>query len=238
MFNPTIARITLRALFGRRRFLLLIPLPLLLVGIASAFALSGGDPEVWFVPVVQALGIAVVLPINALVIGTGVLGSEIDDGTLAHILAKPLARREIILSKLVVSVGVTTVVTAVPLAIAGLIAGSGALAGALAVGAFVGSLVYSAFFAWLSVATRRPVLVGLAYILIWESLLTTILSGTRVLSIYQYVVTVADRVSGSTLVASSVSLSVALAMIFILTVGFTLLAIDRLKSFAVQGETS
>jgi ABC-2 type transport system permease protein len=238
VFNPTIARITARALFGRRRFLLLLPLPLLLVGLAVLSAGVGGKPENWFEPVVHALGLTVVLPVLALVVGTGVLGSEVDDGTLAHILAKPLPRREIVLSKLVVAVGVTTLVTGVPLALCGLIAGSSRLAGGLAVGAFVGSLAYSALFALLSLVTRRPVLIGLAYILIWESLLTNILSGTRVLSIQQYVLAVVDRVSNSSLVTANVSLPVSLSMVFIFTVGFTVLAVDRLRSFSVVGETS
>ena len=46
------------------------------------------------------LGLAVVLPVIALIVGTGVLGSEIDDGTIVHILTKPLPRRDIILAKL------------------------------------------------------------------------------------------------------------------------------------------
>ena len=238
MFNPTIARITARALFGRRRFLLLLPLPLLLVGLAVLSAAAGGEPKNWFEPVVQALGLTVVLPVLALVVGTGVLGSEVEDGTLAHILAKPLPRREIVLSKLVVAVGVTTLVTGVPLALCGLIAGSARLAGALAVGAFVGSLAYSALFALLSLVARRPVLIGLAYVLIWESLLTNILTGTRVLSIQQYVLAVVDRIADSTLLTANVSLAVSLSMVFVFTVGFTLLAVDRLRSFSVVGETS
>ena len=60
-----------------------------------------------------------VLPVLALIIGTGVLGSEIDDGTLVHILAKPLSRREILLSKLAVAVGVTARHAGVPLLLAG-----------------------------------------------------------------------------------------------------------------------
>lgn len=238
VFNPTVARITVRALFGRRRFLLLLPLPLLLVGLAVLVSASGGRPEDWVEPVIAALGLAVVLPIIALVVGTGVLGSEVDDGTLAHILAKPLPRREIVLSKLTVAVVVTALTTGIPLALTGLIAGSTRLAVGLAVGALVGSLAYCSFFVVLSVLTRRPVLLGLAYVLIWEGLLTNLLTGTRVLSIYQYVVAVVDRVSATNLLSPQVSLAVAVAMTFIFTVGFTLLAIDRLRSFSVVGETS
>lgn len=238
LFNPTIARITVRALFGQRRFLLLLPLPVLVVGLAVLTDASGAHPSDWVGAIVLGLGLTVVLPVLALIIGTGVLGTEIDDGTLAHVLAKPLPRREIILSKLVVAVGVTTLTTGVPLALTGFIAGSRSLALGLVVGAFVGSLAYCSLFAALSLLTRRPVLVGLAYILIWESLLQSILDGTRVLSIYQYVLTVVDRVANSTLVSANLSLAVALSMTFIFTVGFTLLAIDRLRSFAVVGETS
>ena len=238
MFNPTIARITTRALFGQRRFLLLLPLPALVVGLAVLTQAAGVAPEDWVEPVILVLGLTVVLPVLALIIGNGVLGSEIDDGTLAHVIAKPLPRREIVLSKLAVAIAVTTVTTGVPLALAGLIAGSSSLAVGLLAGAFVGSLAYCSFFAALSLLTRRPVLIGLAYILVWESLLQNILAGTRVLSIYQYVLTVVDRVAGSTLVSSDISLAVALSMSFIFTVGFTLLAIDRLRSFSVVGETT
>jgi len=238
VFNPTIARITARALFGQKRFLLLLPLPALVVGLALLTQGTGVRPEDWVEPVILVLGLTVVLPVLALIIGNGVLGSEIDDGTLAHVLAKPLPRREIILSKLVVAVVITTITTGVPLALAGLIAGSTSLGVGLFAGAFVGSLAYCTLFAALSMLTRRPVLIGLAYILIWESLLQSILEGTRVLSIYQYVLTVVDRVADSTLVSSNVSLAVALSMSFIFTVGFTLLAIDRLRSFSVVGETS
>jgi ABC-2 type transport system permease protein len=238
VFNPTVARITLRALLGRRRFLLLLPLPLLLVGLALLVSAVGGQPEDWVEPVVAAFGLAVVLPVVALVVGTGVLGSEIDDGTLAHILAKPLSRREILLSKLVVAVGVTALTTGIPLVLTGLIAQSAQLALGLGAGALVGSLGYCSLFVVMSVLSRRPVLLGLAYVLIWEGLLTNILTGTRVLSIYQYVVAVVDRVASNDLLSPQVSLAVALSMTFIFTVGFTLLAIDRLRSFAVVGETS
>jgi len=238
VFNPTIARITARALIGRRRFLLLLPLPLLLVGLALLSDGLGAEPRDWVEPVIVGLGLAVVLPVIALIVGTGVLGSEIDDGTLAHILAKPLPRREIVITKLLVAYAITGVTTGVPLVVAGFIAGSSQLAWGLAVAAALGSVAYCSLFAALSLLIRRPVLIGLAYILIWEGLLTNLLTGTRTLSIQQYVRTVADRVAATDLLSSNVSLSVSLAMAFVFTAGAILLAIDRLRSFSVVGETS
>jgi ABC-2 type transport system permease protein len=90
----------------------------------------------------------------------------------------------------------------------------------------------------LSLLTRRPVLVGLVYVLIWEGLLGNVLSGTQVLSIQQYVIAVSDRVARTDLLTTSVSLPVALAMGFIVVAGATALAVDRLRSFTVVGETS
>jgi ABC-2 type transport system permease protein len=236
--NTTIARITARALFGRKRFLLLLPLPLLVVGLALLADLLGADADDWGPPVIVGLGLAVVLPVIALVVGTGVLGSEIDDGTVAHILAKPLPRSEIIFSKLVVSFVVTAITVGVPLFVVGLIAGSTSLAVGLVVGSLLGSLAYSALFIALSLLTRRPVLLGLVYVLLWEGLLGNFLSGTRLLSIQQYVIAVADRMAGSEILQGTVSLAVSLAMGFVFIAGATLLAIDRLRSFSIVGETS
>jgi ABC-2 type transport system permease protein len=236
--NLTIARITARALFGRRRFLLLLPLPALVIGLAVLANSLGAGPKDWGSPVIVGLGLSVVLPVIALVVGTGVLGSEIDDGTLSHILAKPLPRSEIILSKLVVAIAVTAVTVGVPLFITGLIAGSVPLALGLVVGSVVGSIAYSALFMALSLLTRRPVLVGLLYVLVWEGLLSNLLDGTRLLSIRQYVITAADRIAQSDILTARVSLPLALGMTFVFGVGATLLAIDRLRSFSVVGETS
>jgi ABC-2 type transport system permease protein len=236
--NTTITRITTRGLFGRRRFLLLLPLPVLLVGLAALADALGARPNEWGPPVLVGLGLAVVLPVMALIVGTGVLGSEIDDGTLVHVLAKPLPRREIIFSKLIVAVVVTAVTVGAAMFAGGLIAGSARLGVGLAVGSALGALAYSALFVALSLLTRRPVLLGLLYVLIWEGLLANLLSGTRVLSIQQYVITVADKIAPSDVLSGTVSLPVALSMAAVVAVGSTVLAIDRLRSFSVAGETS
>jgi ABC-2 type transport system permease protein len=238
LYNPTIARITALGLFGRRRFLLLLPLPVLLVGLAALANGLGAQPADWVGPVLGGLGIAAVLPVIALIVGTGVLGSEVDDGTLVHVLAKPLPRREIILTKLVVAIAVSTVTVCVPMFIAGWIASSPRFGVGLAVGCAVGVVAYSALFMALSLVTRRPVLIGLIYVLVWEGALGNLLAGTAVLSIQQYVVAVAARLGASDLLTAIVSVPVSVTMAVLVTAGATALAIDRLRSFSVAGETS
>jgi ABC-2 type transport system permease protein len=234
----TVSWITARGLFGRRRFLLLFPLPILLIGLAVLSRAAGVDPGQWGMPIIYGLGLGVVLPVIALIVGTGVLGSEIDDGTLVHILTKPLPRWQIVLPKLVVATGVTALTAAIPLYVVGVLAESVRFGLALAAATAVGALVYSALFLALSLVTRRPVLLGLVYVLIWEGLLGNVVSGTKVLSIQQYVVTIADRIAPTSMLEGTVSLPVTLVMGAIFTVGFTVLAIDRLRSFSVAGETS
>jgi ABC-2 type transport system permease protein len=234
----TVAWITARGLFGRRRFLLLFPLPILLVGLAVLSRGFGVNAQEWAWPVLGGLGFAVLLPVTALIVGTGVLGAEIDDGTVVHILAKPLPRWRIVLPKLAVATGVTALTAAIPLYVAGVLAGGVRLGLALIVGAAVGALAYSALFLALSLLTRRPVLVGAVYVLIVEGLLGNIISGTRVLSIQQYAVTITDRIADTSLLVASVSLPVSIVMSAVVAVGFTVLAIDRLRSFSVAGETS
>ena len=234
----TVAWITARGLFGRRRVLLLLPLPVLLVGLALLCRAYDVNPADWGAPVLVGLGLAVVLPVVTLIIGTGVLGSEVDDGTIVHILTKPLPRRDIILAKLGVAVGVGAVTTAVPLFVAGALADSARFGAGLAVAAVVGSCAYSAFFLLLSLLTRRPVLLGLVYILVWEGLLGNFVSGTRVLSIEQYVITIADKIAPTAILESKVSLTVSIVLSAIFVLGCTLAAVDRLRSFSMAGETS
>jgi ABC-2 type transport system permease protein len=234
----TISWITTRGLFGRRRFLLLVPLPMLLVVLAAIPRAAGVDAGQWAPVVLVGLGLAVVLPVISLIVGTGVLGAEIDDGTIVHILTKPLPRWQIVLPKLAVGAGVSTLTVAIPLYVVGVLAHSVRLGLALVVASAVGALAYSAVFLALSLITRRPVLLGLVYVLIWEGLLGNFVSGTRVLSIQQYVITLADKIAPSELLTSQVSLPVSIIMSVLLTVGFTVLAIDRLRSFSVAGETS
>ncbi|MFI5832448.1 ABC transporter permease subunit [Micromonospora sp. NPDC051300] len=234
----TVTWITARGLFGRSRFLMLLPLPLILIGLAVLCRALGVDPGQWGPPVLVGLGLAVVLPVVALIVGTGVLGAEIDDGTVVHILTKPLPRWQIVLPKLAVAALVSAVTVGIPLYVAGVLADSVRLGLALVAASAAGALAYSALFLALSLVSRRPVLLGLVYVLIWEGLLGRFVNGTKVLSVQQWVIALADRMAPTSLLGTTVSVPVAAVLTALVAIGFTVLAIDRLRSFSVAGETS
>jgi ABC-2 type transport system permease protein len=147
MFNPTVAGITVRATLGRRRAILFAVPAIILIALTLILRASHPAGAQWQETVLGDFGFSVLLPFTALIIGTGVLGAEIDDGSIIHLLATPVRRADVIVTKFAVAVGLTALFAAVPELIAGVLAPhSGKLALALFVGALVGSVVYSAVF--------------------------------------------------------------------------------------------
>ena len=236
--NLTIMSLTARAMLGRKRVLMLLPMPIILIGLTLIGVASGESDAGWGPVVFSSLGISVILPLTALIVGSSALGLEIDDGTITHLLTKPLPRSEIVLSKLAVAWLVTAVATGVPLAAAALIAGSGKLAVGLVIGAAIGGLAYSALFLALSVMTKRPVAVGLVYIVLWENILVSYVSGARVFSVRQHATAIADSIGNTQLIDASVTVGTALIMSVIFIVVGTVGATQRLRSFALTGEAN
>lgn len=161
--NPTVVWLSLRSLFGRRRGILVFALPLALLTLAVVVrALAGSGTDIAN-DVLHQLGLVVIVPLVALVATTGVLTSEIDDGSVVYLVAKPVSRLSIVLSKLVVDVGCVLVFAALPLLSSGLVLSTAEprLAVGYAVGGLVGGTAYCALFALMSVMTRHAVVVGL-----------------------------------------------------------------------------
>ena len=182
-------------------------------------------------------GFSVLLPLTALIIGTGVLGAEIDDGSVVHLLATPVRRADVIVTKFAVAVGLTALFAAVPELIAGLLApNSGKLAFALFVGALVGSVVYCAVFLLASVLTTRAIAFGLLYVAIWEGLLSNLVGGVRILSIAHYSLGVANAIYPDKNLQAGLALSTSLVLATVITVGGLYLATRRLQTFALTGD--
>ncbi|WP_316248353.1 ABC transporter permease [Streptomyces sp. sk2.1] len=114
MYDPTVARLTYRALLGRRRAAILFVLPALLLVIAGAVRMFAGADDQVASDVLGGFAIATMVPLIGVIAGTGAIGPEIDDGSIVYLLAKPVKRPTIICTKLIVSIAVTMVFSAVP----------------------------------------------------------------------------------------------------------------------------
>jgi ABC-2 type transport system permease protein len=79
-----------------------------------------------------------------------------------------------------------------------LVAGPGeiTLVGATVVGGLVAAVLYAAVFVALSAWTSRALVIGLAYVLVWEGLITSLFEGTRALSIREYALAIVNALAG------------------------------------------
>jgi ABC-2 type transport system permease protein len=234
----TVASITLRATMGRRRVLVFALPPLILVLVTVLLKAVNAERSDWPSLILGGFGLAVVLPLTALIIGTSVLGAEIDDGSVVHLLATPVPRSTVILSKFAVATGLTMLFAAVPEFLAGLIAtgGPSRLAAGVFAGALAGSVIYNALFVMISVLTTRAIAVGLLYLLVWESLLSNVVSGVRVLSVEQYSLGIANSIARDGNLNAHLGVATAAVMGALVTVIALGLAVRRLGAFSLKGD--
>jgi ABC-2 type transport system permease protein len=237
VISRTIVRLGIRSIFGRWRGALLFVLPVVLLGLAVLVRALVGQDETGAEHTLYRLGLVIIVPLVALLATSGLLAPEIDDGSIAYLLAKPISRYTIVASKLVVAVACVLVFGALPMLIAGLIVKSDApsFAVAFAVASLVGGTAYCALFAFLSVLTRHAVVVGLVYLLIWEGLLGGLLDGIRWLSITRWSAEIVDRVADLSLV-DDMPLTYALIATAVVIGGGTWLTGRRLRAFNLTGD--
>ncbi|MGW1883542.1 ABC transporter permease [Streptomyces sp. NPDC002133] len=238
MYNPTVARLTYRALLGRRRAAVLFILPgLLLLIAASVRAFNGVDDQI-AADVLGGFAIATMVPLIGVIAGTGAIGPEIDDGSIVYLLAKPVKRPTIIITKLIVAIAVTMAFSAIPTLVAGLILnGNGQqIATAYTVAALVASIAYSALFLLLGTVSRHAVVIGLVYALVWETLFGSLVPGARTLSVQQWSLALAEKIGGEGMIASDVGLPLAVALLAGVTVLATGYAGQKLRTLKLAGE--
>ena len=179
------------------------------------------------------------MPLVALIVGTAAIGSEIEDGTAVYLMIKPIAaladravqgprrgrpdrragrpggRPDRVPARQRQGDTTTTIV-------------------GFAVACLVGGSAYAVAFMALSVFTSRALLLGLAYTLIWEGVLSGLLEGTKFLSIRQATLGLAAAlgvdVPGDPLVPV-----VSVAVLAVVLVGGFLLASWKLARFEIRG---
>jgi ABC-2 type transport system permease protein len=236
--SPTVVRLGTRSVFGHKRGILLFLLPVVLLGLAGLIrGLAGQDPRI-SVDVLQSLGLTVVVPLVALLATTGLLAPEIDDGSISYLLAKPISRHTIVLSKLLVALGCVVAFAVVPMYVAALIlyTDEPGLALAFAAGSLAGGAAYCALFAFLSVLTRHAVVIGLLYLLVWEGLLGGLLDGVRWLSVTRWARAITEEVSPGFEVVEDLGVTYAVIATLVVVVIGTYFTGRRLRAFNLTGD--
>jgi ABC-2 type transport system permease protein len=246
--NATIIEVTARQVLGRKRTFLMLAGAALPILIALLYTFNNGGPDDPSPERFTANGLLgrlvtnAVLPIVALVFGTAVLGAEIEEGTAVYLLSKPVSRGKIVISKLLVAWLATVVVVVPAAAVAAVVALEGSdedgISLAFAVALTAGALAYCAFFVLLSILTSRALIVGLLYVFIWEGVVTNLFSGTRLLSIREFTLSVADALTSVRTSAFEADLGPTQGVLLMVAVivGATSYASRRLERFEI-GET-
>jgi len=239
---PEIAKVTLRQLLGRRRTLLLVLLAALPVLLAVAFRLADQtDVERFTRRIFDTISMTILLPLVAILFGSGAFGSEIDDGTIVYLLAKPVPRWILVAAKALSAMAVAILLTGVSTALAGFIdllpAGNdGVLATeAQLLAMVVGSACYVSLFLALSLFTRRALVIGIGYMLVWEGALSFMLPGIANLSIRQYSLGAAKAVYNLPLEEARLSAETGFLLAAVLVAVSLSLAVWRLMRFELPG---
>ena len=178
-----VTKLTIRYLFSTRRGIVTLALswiPLLLTG-SLALARVSSFGILLFQQLMVPLFLQIVVVFVSLVGATALIREEIEDNTLPFLLTRPVSKSAVAVSKyvgylvaalvlllppVVVAYGVTEAYTG-----AGLGADLDVLEGFLATTA-LGAMAYGALFYFLSVALRKPLMVGLLIGFVWESVAT------------------------------------------------------------------
>ncbi len=245
LFNPVLAGLTLRQALAKRRWmivLLLAAVPVVMATLIHLYNTADDEPlQIVAIPIMTLI-YTVIVPVIALVLASSSFGTEIEDGTVIYLLAKPISRTEIVVTKLVVTAIICIVLGALSMLCAGMSLVRGLdptrLVLGLTAGAALGAFLYTVLFLALGLVTKRGMLVGLTYLIVWEGALGSIFQGTRVLSVRQYMLAVADAITtvAPEIFVAQLPARTAYIMSAVVAVAVITLCITKLRKFEV-GQT-
>lgn len=179
--------------------LLLVLMPM---GFGAAFASGGflaGDPTAFLVQRFDQLVSALATPLLALLLGTSAFSAEADDGTLVYLLTTPTPRWWIVTVRMVCAAVGTALLSLVTVYGTGYLVTGGYdplhVTQAFGVAAAFGGATYAALFTWLALRTRRALVAGLGYIVVWEGILSSTFPALNYLSVRHWMRTVASAIT-------------------------------------------
>lgn len=176
---------------------LLAALPAVIIVIAGMTEESFGDE---IAGAVSGIG-STTFPIAALLVSAATLRDERDDGTLPYLYVTPIERTSLAATSIAAGTAVTALVgliAATLVVIATAIIGADLTAAWAALPAFVVAAVgYGPLFVAAGYLVPRVILVGLAYVILWEQIVARLVPGVANTSIWRFAMSVYADLAGS-----------------------------------------
>jgi ABC-2 type transport system permease protein len=133
------------------------------------FARWDDNPDQAAADAVASYGLGILVPLATLWLGSSALGDLVEDRLLVYLSLKPVPRWQLPAAAVLATVSVVVPLTALPLTASALVAGAGGVAWPAFLAASFGALAYAGLFVAAGLWFRRAIWWGLAFILIWET---------------------------------------------------------------------
>lgn len=190
-------RLVIRQQLTRGRLLLFAVVTAVSLLLGWAMTLEGSDDVGAIIDVFSAIGMGLIVPLVALVVGTSVLGNWVEDETLVYVWLRPVSRWVLALAAalgavtvaLPVIVGSTVAMAAIGSGFDGQVMAATAISGAL------GGLAYVTLFVAFGLIVPRALIWGLIYVFIWEFFVARAGAGAARFSINSYASSLLARYS-------------------------------------------
>lgn len=157
---------------------------------AVSRTVRGSEQEEAAVAVLSNYGIAVFLPLAALMLATPMIGNLIEDRLLAYLWLKPVPRWHLAVAAFGAVATTLIPVVVLPLGLAATLTGFGSLILPTIAAAFLGVLAYCGIYLFLGARFSWGLWLGLLYLVLWENLLSQFSNGIAQLSVRSYLQTI------------------------------------------------
>ena len=140
--------------------------------VIGLFARADDDPAQAAADTIGGYGLGVLVPLASLWLGTAALGDLVEDRLLAYLRLKPVPRWQLPAAAVLATVTIVVPLTALPLSACALIAGAGDVAPAAFLAATFEAVAYAGLFVAVGLWFRRAVWWGLAFVVVWENVVS------------------------------------------------------------------
>lgn len=228
-------QLLVRTLVTRGRVIGVLAAGALLVSVGIVAGLDGGSERVARTLVDQG-GIALLVPLVAVVFATSTLGDHAEDGTLVYLWMRPVGRPRIATAALAAGWSAIVPLTVLPLVAVAITAGGGwRLVAAAGVAGVLAGAAYGALFTGLGLLLRRALLWGVLYAVIWEGVLAGVSARFARLSVRAHAASVLAGISESPPPDGGTSLPVAITVLLLVVVAGAVLSTWALQRTELRG---